>query len=137
MAAGLGLAHTCAAAAVTLAHMPTGFKLISVAAILVGFLDACCRHVLRVYPAAVVRLSWAHPGEPWRLGTRSGRVYRADLRGDTWVHPGLIVLSFDRRPRGRITVVLAADSLDGRLLRRLRVRLRNRRLVARGGPAPS
>lgn len=115
--------HTTAAAALWLADLPASLDITLGALILGSYLDVFTRHVMRIRSAAVVRLTCTGRG-PWRLVTRGGREYAADLRGDSCVHPWLVLLNFDRRPGGRATVVLTPDSLDSDQLRRLRVLLR-------------
>lgn len=93
---------------------------------------AFARHAFLTHPRAVVRLIWPAYG-PWLLVRRDGTKDKAALRGDSYVHPGMVVLNFDLRPTGRTSVVLLPDSLDAEALRRLRVRLRiSRHLVGRG-----
>lgn len=119
------ITHAGALVCLWLAEPPLWAEVALGALILAGYLDLCTRHVLRTRPGAVVAL--IHPDRgPWRVVTRDGTVLAADIRGDTWVHPWLILLSFERRPKGTMTVLLPPDGADPNELRRLRVLLRTR-----------
>lgn len=125
--------HTGAAAALWLTDLPAWADVCLGGLILASLLDVGARHVLRLHPDAVVACTLPASQGPWHLRCRRGIAYHADLREDTWVHPRLILLNFQRRDGGRVTMVLASDSLDPHVLRRLRVRLRTR--DAGGEPA--
>lgn len=81
------------------------------------------RHVSLSHACAVVRLTWVRHGD-WRLVTADGAEHGAELQGDSYVHPWLVILNFGLEPRGRTSVVLFPDSLHEDDFRRLRVRLR-------------
>ena len=81
------------------------------------------RHISLTHARAVVRLTWTRHGD-WRLVTADGMEQGADLLGDSYVHPWLVVLNFSLPRRGRASVVLFPDSLHADDFRRLRVRLR-------------
>ncbi|MBK9131011.1 MAG: hypothetical protein IPM20_05140 [Gammaproteobacteria bacterium] len=68
----------------------------------------------------VVALVWTREGD-WRLIERGGRERVCHLRADSYVHPALTVLNFSGECRR--SIVLLADSLEGEVHRRLRVRL--------------
>lgn len=116
------LAHGMAVASLWLADLPASLDTALGLVVLASYVHTFVRHVLLRSRGAVVHLTGAGRG-PWRLVTRDGRARWADVRGDSCVHPWLVVLNFDCRPRGRATVVLLPDSLDPDELRRLRVQL--------------
>ncbi len=81
------------------------------------------RHVRLTHARAVLRLTWTRHGD-WRLVYADGVAQTAELQGDSYVHPWLVVLNFSLQPKGRASVVLFPDSLHEEDFRRLRVRLR-------------
>lgn len=80
------------------------------------------RHAGLTHDRAVVHLTWTRHGD-WRLTTADGTEHDADLQGDSYIHPWLVILNF-RLAKGRTSVVLFPDSLHEDDFRRLRVRLR-------------
>lgn len=85
------------------------------------------RHPVFGYgPKALTRLTWHAPEDGqrgWTLHTTSGAQIEAQLRGDSYVHPRLMVLRFSGNDARTYTRVLLGDEADADTLRRLRARL--------------
>lgn len=83
---------------------------------------------LRRHPAfgfgkkAIVRIIW-HTEGGWNLQDAAGVRSDAELLGNSYVHPRLLVLNFRLRQGGKRTRVLTGDEADADGLRRLRARL--------------
>lgn len=72
---------------------------------------------------AVVGALWDET-DHWVLELRSGTLLDAELAGDTYISPPVLVLRFVLDAGGRRHVVVLGDMADPDTLRRLRVRLR-------------
>lgn len=89
------------------------------------------QHVLHKGSGAVRRIIWQADGA-WFLEDEAGVVREAELRPSSYVHPRLVILSFDLlRIKGHRHVVLCPDSMDADTLRRVRSRLRTTQGTAR------
>ncbi|MGH8456066.1 MAG: protein YgfX [Stenotrophobium sp.] len=73
-------------------------------------------------PKAITHLIW-HAEGGWMLHDGAGRHSEAELLGNSYVHPKLLVLNFRLKSGRRRTRLLLGDELDADLLRRLRARL--------------
>lgn len=73
-------------------------------------------------PRALTRLTW-HAESTWTLHDAGGARVEAELLGNSYVHPALLVLNFSLKSGGRRTRALFGDEADEELLRRLRARL--------------
>lgn len=114
--------HLAALAIVPFAMQP-GLPMALVAA---GFAVSwfCLRRhpVFGFGPRALTRLLW-QPGRGWQLGDARGHEQPAQLLGDSYVTPRLIVLNFRGADGRRRTRALLGDELSEDALRRLRARL--------------
>lgn len=80
------------------------------------------RHVLQTHQQSITEINWTSDGR-WLLTTRSGNSFQARLSENSFLHPQLVVLNFNRGRWKRQSVVLFRDALDQESFRRLRVRL--------------
>lgn len=117
------ITHGAAVAALWAVHPAWWVGLPGIMVIVAAGTRAYTRHVSLSHPRAVTRMVWRGGGR-WRLVWRGGPVWEADLAGDSYVHPRLVVLNFNLRPTGRTAVVLFPGSLTSDDLRRLRVALK-------------
>lgn len=119
----LGLLYGSGVVAIVVANLPVVFRWLLALWVMVAGIQAILRHALCLTPGSLIALSRNGSSE-WVLVTRGGMRYRAILRGDSFVHPCLLVLSFRLgRWRSR-SVVLTAGRLGIQPLRRLYVSLR-------------
>ncbi len=81
------------------------------------------RHVWLSAPAAIRELVWEGDGI-WRLLRADGSEREARLRGDSFVHPYLVVLNFRQTDGRPCSVLLIPGRVSAADLRRLRVRLK-------------
>ena len=87
----------------------------------VSFFVVLDQHVLRRGQQQLKCVSQDSSGQ-WWLQKQTGEKFTAQLQGDSYLHPRLVVLNFKNIKR-RYSVVLMQDSLDRASFRRLRVRL--------------
>ncbi|GAC1625344.1 MAG: hypothetical protein NVS9B10_12200 [Nevskia sp.] len=73
--------------------------------------------------AALSHLIWHAGSDAWRIETAAGQADDAELRDNTLIWPGLIVLNFRLKSGAKRTRVLLGDETDADSLRRLRARL--------------
>ena len=71
---------------------------------------------------AIVQLIW-HTEGGWTLQDAAGVRSDAELLGNSYVHPRLLVLNFRLKHGGGRTRVITGDEADAESLRRLRARL--------------
>ena len=119
----LAATHGGAAAVVIAAGLAWWIDVLLCALIAASAAHIYLRHVSLSHARAVVRLVWTRHGH-WRLVTADGAAHNAELQGDSYVHPWLVILNFTLQPGGGTSVVLFPDSLHDDDFRRLRVRLR-------------
>ncbi len=120
----LACLHAAAVAALVVASIPVGAKVVSVAAIFWAGIKGILRHALRVGPDACVALRFRQAGR-CEVVCRDGRSLEGEVHGDSYVLPGLTILRILQHGRPRsLTVVLLADAASPDAMRRLRVRLR-------------
>jgi len=118
----LAASHGGAAVAVVVAGLAWWGDVLLCVLIAASGVHIYLRHVSLAHARAVVRLILTRHGQ-WRLVTAGGAEHSAELQGDSYVHPWLIILNF-RLNKARTSVVLFPDSLHAEDFRRLRVRLR-------------
>ncbi len=87
------------------------------------------KHVLHKGSGAIRRIVWQADGS-WFLEDSASVIREAELRPSSYIHPRLVILSFNfLRTKRRLNVVLCPDSMDHDTLRRIRSRLRISRPV--------
>ncbi|MBK7542123.1 MAG: hypothetical protein IPP10_11470 [Candidatus Competibacteraceae bacterium] len=121
LAVALGIAHVAAGVAVFLADVPVWVRLGSSAAVGSSLAWAGFRHGWNRGRDFIARVELLDGR--WRLETRAGAAYRADLSGG-YAHPGIVILNFRLENGRRRSLALLPDSADAESLRRLRVWLR-------------
>jgi len=88
----------------------------------IGLIYNIGRHVLLIHQRSITEVNWTSDGR-WLLTTRSGDSFPARLSENSFLHPQLVVLNFNRGRWKRQSVILFRDALDQESFRRLRVRL--------------
>ena len=124
LAAFLLLIHCLALAALTAAPLPLWARLGLGMALMASLTHGHVLHIARGSPWAITRAVWDELGL-WRLTLASGRTLEAELLPDSFVTLPLVVLNFRTgRWWSRRSLILAGDTVDPELLRKLRVRLK-------------
>lgn len=100
------------------------FKLVLLAALLVGLINHSRQYLFRSARRAVTELVWWDEDQ-WQLQTAAGESLDVRLLGTSYVNPWLIVLNFKPVEGGRPwSVVILPDSVDSTTFRRLSVKLK-------------
>lgn len=100
------------------------FKLVMLAALVVGCIGHVRHYLLHRGRRSVVSLVWRDEAS-WQLETARGERVEARLLGSSYVTPWLIVLNFRPQAGGRAwPVVILPDSVDSTTFRRLGMKLR-------------
>lgn len=133
LAAALVALHlAAAAAALSAAALPAAVRAGLAALLAAGLAHGLAVHAWRRARHAVVALTLTADGAVVAQ-TRGGERLEGRVRGDTLVHPAIVVVRFAAGRRIRSVVVLT-DAADADTLRRFRVRLRWAR-PSRGAPS--
>lgn len=116
------LIHLGAIPVMQFSHIPLVIQIPVIAGVLISLIHGHYMYISRKHPDSTVRLVLNQAGE-WLLELAHGSKLTVTLKPMTFVHPMLVVMSFqgDRRIH---RVILTPDTLDADTFRRLRVRLR-------------
>ena len=120
----MGAGHLLALTSLGVLALPLEMTIPLGILISVSLVISYIRHGRSPSPWFIDQLYWSIDGQ-WTLRTADARKRPARLLG-SYVHPGLIVLSFALGRLRRRSVVLLPDSADPEAIRRLRVRLLTR-----------
>ncbi|CAK0763349.1 toxin CptA [Gammaproteobacteria bacterium] len=122
------VAHGTALAVIPLLTLPIWAVLGVALGVAMNLVTTLYTYALLRGKSAVVRLVWTGE-DSWILVYANGVVRKAELIPGSFVHPFLVVLSFRvaeaHFPLHRCSVILASDSVNPTIFRRLRVRLRS------------
>lgn len=99
-------------------------KLLLLLAVSIYVWYAITRFALRTSSSAIMQC-WLDEKGLWNLQTKTGRLYRGILRGDSLITPYLTILSFKINKRyWPLAITITPDAIDKEAFRRLRVYLR-------------
>jgi len=123
LAQALVLIHAAAAGVLALSPVPVTVRLLLLAGVLLGALQAWRAHVVH-RGDAIVRVAIG-PSHVWLVTTRMRPAMRARLRPGNLVAPWLTVLSFELEDGRRRSVLILPDNVPAREFRRLRALVRH------------
>jgi hypothetical protein len=122
LTAGLYLAHSGAILALVASSVPMAIQLPIIAGLLASLARVHRLFVSRTSPRSAVQLV-LNPADEWVVGLANGENVTATLKPMAFVHPLLVVMSF-QAVRQTYRIILTPDTVDPDSFRRLRVRLR-------------
>jgi hypothetical protein len=114
--------HLGAILALTVSNIPLVIQFLIISGLLTSLVRTHQLYISQKDPHTAVRLVLKQTGE-WLLGLAAGENIAVTLRPMAFVHPMLVVMSF-QADRQTYRVILTPDTVDPDTFRRLRVRLK-------------